>query len=289
MRRFQTSTTTVLKNTFHEGRGGGCTHAIYTHVMQAPVITPTKPSGQRHHQYKPTTGRAATLGTPHPPPHPLPNDAAPLVREWHLPSDHEKKKQGGSRVMTGPVVRAEGPKNLTGRVGAAPPSVRSITVRLGRVRKCSKSLGSARAGSGHLTQTNPRASTRPAKSPGKNKTPAKHLSSSSTTNIPRARVCSLPHLERLKLLEHVADDSRGSRLVGVGHGPPACLRAESLAQSANAAPGAKVHLAGDRGCRHRAAHCTHRPGVVWSRRKERVRGRGGGARWDGGVERGGFT
>lgn len=61
----------------------------------------------------------------------------------------------------------------------------------------------------------------------------------------------LPYLERLQLLEHVADDASCCRLVGVGHGTPACLGAKSLAQSADAAPGAKVHLAGDRGCRYR--------------------------------------
>jgi len=67
----------------------------------------------------------------------------------------------------------------------------------------------------------------------------------------RAPAASLPravlaHLERLELLEHVADDSGGRRLVGVGHGPPARLGAERLAQPADAAAGAQVNLAGDR-------------------------------------------
>ncbi len=59
---------------------------------------------------------------------------------------------------------------------------------------------------------------------------------------------SRAYLERLELLEHVADDSGGRRLVGVGHGPPARLGPESLAQAADAAAGAQVHLAGDRSC-----------------------------------------
>ena len=89
------------------------------------------------------------------------------------------------------------------------------------------------------------------------------------TAVPKAAqqyhdpVYLFPHLERLKLLEYVADDSRGSGLVGVGHGPPARLRAESLAQSTDAASGAKVHLAGDRGYSRRPAYYRHRPVVVW--------------------------
>lgn len=56
------------------------------------------------------------------------------------------------------------------------------------------------------------------------------------------------HLERLKLLQYVADDSRGRRLVRVCHGAPPRLGAKRLAQAADATPRAKVHLPRDRSC-----------------------------------------
>lgn len=62
------------------------------------------------------------------------------------------------------------------------------------------------------------------------------------------------YLECLELLEHMADDASGRRLVGVRHGTSARLGAESLAQPADAAPGAQVHLAGDRSCKKKQKH-----------------------------------
>lgn len=80
-----------------------------------------------------------------------------------------------------------------------------------------------------------------------NTIPTMHGSSAMTKSNKTVQPYNL-YLESFKLLQHVADDPGGCRLVNIGHGSPARLGTKRLAQPTNTASRTQVYLASDRSC-----------------------------------------